>query len=182
PAGCCVGVRSEGAVERSLRKAVPGERELERGDVESAQAEPEHAPAECRVAAERGQRMRACNAVGSETYATLQCQHRVPCRRALSLMRAFCAMNFSAASYASSSTICFGGDFIRYALGPSSAPEMPLFSASFAIRTASITIPAEFGESQTSSFSSMLSGTLPNDEPSIRMYAHFRSVSHGTYP
>src|SRR5439155_1166218 len=94
--------------------------------------------------------------------------------------RAFCAMNFSAASYASSSTICFGGDFIRYALGPSSAPEMPLFSASFAIRTASITIPAEFGESQTSSFSSMLSGTLPNDEPSIRMYAHFRSVSHGT--
>ena len=27
--------------------------------------------------------------------------------------RAFCLMNFSTASYASSSTICFGGDFIR---------------------------------------------------------------------
>ena len=57
---------------------------------------------------------------------------------------------------------------------------MPLFSASFASRTASITIPAEFGESQTSSFSSRLSGTSPNDEPSMRMYAHLRSVSHGT--
>ena len=30
-----------------------------------------------------------------------------------STFRAFCLMNFSTASYASSSTICFGGDFIR---------------------------------------------------------------------
>ena len=57
---------------------------------------------------------------------------------------------------------------------------MPLFSASLASRTASMTMPAEFGESQTSSLSSTLSGTSPNDEPSMRMYAHLRSVSHGT--
>ena len=95
-------------------------------------------------------------------------------------LRAYCLMNCSTASYASSSAICFGGDFIRYALGPSSAPPTPLFSASFASRTASMTIPAEFGESQTSSLSSTLSGTSPKDEPSIRMYAHLRSVSQGT--
>ena len=46
---------------------------------------------------------------------------------------------------------------------------MPLLSASFASRTASITMPAEFGESQTSSFSSTFSGTSPKDEPSMRM-------------
>ena len=38
---------------------------------------------------------------------------------------------------------------------------MPLLSASLMIRTASITIPAEFGESQTSSLSSTFSGTSP---------------------
>ncbi len=32
-----------------------------------------------------------------------------------------------------------------------------------------MTMPAEFGESQTSSFSSTLSGTSPKLEPSIRM-------------
>ncbi len=32
---------------------------------------------------------------------------------AFACLRAFCAMNFSVASYASSSTICTGGDFIR---------------------------------------------------------------------
>src|SRR2546421_287820 len=37
-----------------------------------------------------------------------------------------------------------------------------------------MTIPAELGESQTSSFSSRLSGTSPKDEPSIRMYADLR--------
>ena len=57
---------------------------------------------------------------------------------------------------------------------------MPLFSASLASRTASMTIPAELGESQTSSLSSTLSGTSPNDVPSMRMYAHLRSVSQGT--
>ena len=57
---------------------------------------------------------------------------------------------------------------------------MPLLRASFASRTASITMPAEFGESHTSSLSSMLSGTSPKDDPSMRMYAHLRSVSHGT--
>ena len=89
-------------------------------------------------------------------------------------------MKRSVFSRASSSRICFGGDFIRYELGASSAPATPLFSASLASRTASMTMPAEFGESQTSSFSSMFSGTSPNDVPSMRMYAHLRSVSHGT--
>ena len=55
-----------------------------------------------------------------------------------------------------------------------------MLSASFASRTASITMPAEFGESQTSIFSSAFSGTSPNAVPSMRMYAHLRSVSHGT--
>ena len=32
-----------------------------------------------------------------------------------------------------------------------------------------MTMPAEFGESQTSSFSSTFSGTSPNDVPSTRM-------------
>jgi myo-inositol-1-phosphate synthase len=43
------------------------------------------------------------------------------------------------------------------------------FIADYSKRTASMTMPAEFGESHTSSFSSMFSGTSPNDEPSIRM-------------
>src|SRR5205823_14320587 len=89
-------------------------------------------------------------------------------------------MKRSVSSRASSSRICFGGDFIRYELGASSAPAMPLFRASLAVRTASMTIPAELGESHTSSFSSQFSGTSPNAVPSMRMYAHLRSVSHGT--
>src|SRR5262249_36486709 len=100
--------------------------------------------------------------------------------RSFTAERAFSRMNRSVASNASSSATCVGGDFMRYELGPSSAPATPLFSASFARRTASMTIPAEFGESQTSSLSSMFSGTSPKDEPSMRMYAHLRSVSHGT--
>ena len=39
---------------------------------------------------------------------------------------------------------------------------------------------AELGLSQTSSFSSTFSGTPPKVEPSRRMCAHLRSVSHGT--
>ena len=89
-------------------------------------------------------------------------------------------MNFSVSSRASSSGRWCIGDFIRYELGPSSWPERPLLSASLQQRTASITIPAEFGESHTSSFSSTFSGTSPNAWPSSRMCAHLRSVSHGT--
>ena len=48
-------------------------------------------------------------------------------------------------------------------------------------RTASITTPAELGESQTSSFRSTLIGTLPNSRPSMRMCAHLRSSSQGTW-
>ena len=43
-----------------------------------------------------------------------------------------------------------------------------------------MTMPAEFGESHTSSLSSRFSGTSPNAWPSTRMCAHLRSVSHGT--
>ena len=57
---------------------------------------------------------------------------------------------------------------------------MPWSIASLAQRTASMTTPAEFGESHTSSFSSTFSGTSPNAVPSRRMCAHLRSVSHGT--
>ena len=46
-------------------------------------------------------------------------------------------------------------------------------------RMASITTPAEFGESHTSSFSSILMGWSPKLLPSMRMWAHLRSASHG---
>src|SRR5207248_625560 len=97
-----------------------------------------------------------------------------------SFVREYSAMNRSVSSRATGSGTCAGGDFIRYEDGPSSAPPTPWLSASLQQRTASITIPAEFGESHTSSFSSTLSGTSPNAWPSTRMWAHLRSVSHGT--
>jgi len=53
--------------------------------------------------------------------------------------------------------------------GPSSWPETPWLSASLHRRTASVTIPAEFGESQTSSLASIVSGTSPKAWPSRRM-------------
>ncbi len=46
---------------------------------------------------------------------------------------------------------------------------MPRSNASFAQRMASMTTPAEFGESHTSSFTSQFSGTFPNVVPSMRM-------------
>ena len=45
---------------------------------------------------------------------------------------------------------------------------MPRSMAIFAARTASMITPAEFGESQTSSLYSRLSGTSPNARPSSR--------------
>jgi hypothetical protein len=89
-------------------------------------------------------------------------------------------MNASVLSRASESRTWTGGDFMRYELGASSGPLIPLFSASLQQRTPSITMPAEFGESHTSSFISRLSGTSPKAWPSTRMCAHLRSVSHGT--
>ena len=59
-------------------------------------------------------------------------------------------------------------------------PPRPWLSASLQQRTASVTMPAEFGESHTSSFISAISGTSPKASPSRRMWAHLRSVSHGT--
>jgi hypothetical protein len=51
-------------------------------------------------------------------------------------------MNSSTSFLASLSLYCTGGDFMKYELGASSAPPMPRSSASFAQRTASITMPA----------------------------------------
>src|SRR6266542_2554023 len=73
-----------------------------------------------------------------------------------------------------------GGDFMKYDDADSSGPPMPRSRAIFAARIASMMMPAEFGESHTSSLSSALSGTSPNALPSSRMYAHLRSSSHGT--
>ena len=56
----------------------------------------------------------------------------------------------------------------------------PLSLAIFAQRRASMITPAEFGESQTSSLSSMLRGTSPKFRPSSRMYAHLRSSNQPT--
>ena len=89
-------------------------------------------------------------------------------------------MNSSATRCATSSVYCAGGDFISQELGPKSEPLMPLSRASLQNRTASITMPALLGLSWTSSLSSMLRGTSPNDFPSRRMNAHLRSLSQGT--
>lgn len=70
---------------------------------------------------------------------------------------------------------------MKYAEAASTGPPSPRSLAIFAARSASMITPAEFGESQTSSFSSAFSGTSPNVRPSSRMYVHFRSSSHGTW-
>jgi hypothetical protein len=50
------------------------------------------------------------------------------------------------------------------------APPTPRSMASLAQRTASITTPAEFGESQTSSFSSALSGIDPQSVDHVGLW------------
>jgi hypothetical protein len=90
-------------------------------------------------------------------------------------------MKLSTMSRAASSENCTGGDFMKYALGPISGPPIPRSFASLAQRTASITTPAELGESQTSSFISTEIGTSPKLRPSRRIIAHLRSSSHGTW-
>src|ERR1044071_7480419 len=90
-------------------------------------------------------------------------------------------MNFSTASRASWSWYCSGGDFMKYDDADRLGPPMPRSRAIFAARIASMMMPAEFGESHTSSLSSALSGTSPNVLPSSRVYAHLRSSSHGTW-
>src|SRR5690606_34364792 len=85
------------------------------------------------------------------------------------------------ASCASESLYCSGGDFMKYEEGARIGPPMPRSLAILAARTASMMIPAELGESQTSSLYSRLSGTSPKARPSRRTYAHLRSSSHGTW-
>jgi len=79
------------------------------------------------------------------------------------------AMNASTRSRATSSWIWRGGDFMKYAEGATIVPPRPRSSASRQQRMASMTTPALFGESHTSSFSSRLSGTSPKVVPSMRM-------------
>ena len=88
-----------------------------------------------------------------------------PCSVSLSSPR----MNASTRSRAMSSWIWMGGLFMKYDDGPTSVPVSPRSRPSFRQRTASMTTPALFGLSQTSSLSSALSGTSPNVVPSIRM-------------
>ena len=79
-----------------------------------------------------------------------------------------------------SSGRCSGGLFMRYDEALSSAPPMPRSLAIFAARIASMMMPAELGESQTSSLYSRLMGASPNARPSRRTYAHLRSSSQAT--
>ena len=69
---------------------------------------------------------------------------------------------------------------MKYADAGSTAPANPLSIAIFAERIASIATPAELGLSSTSSFNSTFNGTSPQDVPSSRIYAHFRSSNHAT--
>ncbi len=77
-------------------------------------------------------------------------------------------MYFSTASRATSSLYCTGGDFMNYDDGDSTGPPIPRSSAILAARTASMMMPAEFGESHTSSLYSRFSGVSPNERPSRR--------------
>ena len=86
----------------------------------------------------------------------------------------------STAFLASSSRICNGGDFIKYAEAGSTGPLIPLSNAILAFLIASIATPAEFGLSSTSNFNSTFSGWSPHDVPSNLIYAHFLSSSQGT--
>src|SRR4051794_26723062 len=68
----------------------------------------------------------------------------------------------------SSSGNCTGGDFIRYDDAEMIGPPTPRSLAIFAARMASMMMPAEFGESQTSSLYSRFSGASPKARPSRR--------------
>ena len=70
-------------------------------------------------------------------------------------------MKASTRSRPTSSGIWWGGLFMKYADGATSVPLSPRSSPSLRQRIASVMTPAELGESQTSSFSSALSGTSP---------------------
>src|SRR5674476_1235509 len=76
------------------------------------------------------------------------------------------------------SSICSGGDFMKYVAADRIGPPMPRSLAIFTARSASMMMPAEFGESHTSSLYSRFSGTSPKARPSRRTYAHLRSSSH----
>ena len=77
-------------------------------------------------------------------------------------------MNASSSARPWSSGICTGGDFMRYVDAERIGPPMPRSRAILAARTASMMMPALFGESQTSSLYSRFSGTSPNARPSSR--------------
>ncbi len=76
-------------------------------------------------------------------------------------------MNLSTSARPSSSGICTGGDFMRYDEAEMIGPPRPRSLAIFAARIASMMMPAELGESQTSLYS-MFNGTSPNARASRR--------------
>ena len=81
---------------------------------------------------------------------------------------------------ASESLNCLGGDFMKNELGASSGPPWPRSRASLIQRMASMTIPAELGESSTDKRTSIFIGTSPKWRLSIRMKATLLSLSQGT--
>src|SRR3989304_543000 len=76
-------------------------------------------------------------------------------------------MNPSSSFLASGSFFFFGGFFIKYAQADITGPPMPLSRASLANLIASITIPAAFALSSTSSLTSILYGVFAHSLPSI---------------
>ena len=70
-------------------------------------------------------------------------------------------INFSVSLLASLSVYCRGGVFMKYDEGSSRAPERPLSRASLQHLIASMTTPAEFGESSTDNLQSRNIGTSP---------------------
>ena len=83
-AQCLIHVRAEDAVEGPGGKTVPGELELERGDVPAAVPAVHHPVAEAmsRVAAERPPGLRARDPVDGDSGAALQRAHAAPRSRA----------------------------------------------------------------------------------------------------
>ena len=77
-------------------------------------------------------------------------------------------MKASTRARPSSSGSCTGGDFMRYDDAEMIGPPRPRSLAILAARIASMMMPAELGESQTSSLYSRLSGTSPKARPSRR--------------
>ena len=69
---------------------------------------------------------------------------------------------------------------MKYAEGAVNTPPIPRSNPNLQQRIASITTPAELGESSTESLISIFMGTSPNNLPSIRIKATLLSFCQGT--